>query len=411
MNSKVYGKNGFQIQFCNQPQIELKDVEVQKEIISSIQKMGTYNIESKYYDFLNYKNVNQINETDFKICTSSFGKKYNLYLKNINNKNYCIFLNKKTKQMILGKFTFALSLFDGTLMDGELVKNSRNEWFFLINDLIYYEGKNMIIDKFENRQKILQNMIESQYRHESSNHCKIFIKKYVDMKYMNDFVKVYIPKLSYKCSGLVFRNIYNFSSNYTYIFPECRTDTQILGGKSTLPESNVKKEVDTSETYDISKDKIYSVSKEEENMENMNFFDYLSKECEVVSYHDEEKKEDDEKEDEKDDNKYQINSDTYCKFLVKSTEIPDIYELYCRSATGNIEKHSYASIPNMSTSLMMRNLFPGKSSLVMRCKYNKIFKKWYPYEVHHRNNHESVDYLYQINKVKIIVEKIEDDDI
>jgi hypothetical protein len=65
----------------------------------------------------------------------------------------------------------------------------------------------------------------------------------------------------------------------------------------------------------------------------------------------------------------------------------------------------------MKTSLMMRNLFPGKSSLVMRCKYNKIFKKWYPYEVHHRNNNENVDYLYQINKVKIIVEKIEDDDI
>ncbi len=405
MNQKTYGKNGFQIQFCNQPQIELKDIELQKEVLSSIQKMGTYNIDAKYYDFLNYKNVNQINETDFKICTSSFGKKYNLYLKNMNNKNYCIFLNKKTKQMILGKFTFALSLFDGTLMDGELVKNSRNEWFFLINDLIYYEGKNMIIDKFENRQNVLKHMIETQYRYESSNHCKIFIKKYVDMKYMNDFVKMYIPKLSYKCSGLVFRNVYNFSSNYTYIFPECRTDTQILGNKSNITESNKKRE----EINIVGNLDVQEEVKKEENIENVDFFDYLSKECTVVSYdHEEEKKEE---EDKKEDHKYEISNDTYCKFLVKSTEIPDIYELYCRSATGNIEKHSYASIPNMSTSLMMRNLFPGKSSLVMRCKYNKIFKKWYPYEVHHRNNEENVDYLYQINKVKIIVEKIEDDDI
>ena len=93
MNQKTYGKNGFQIKFCNQSQIELKDVELQKEVLSSIQKMGTYNIDAKYYDFLNYKNVNQINETDFKIFLISFILSFVSFILNLLFLLFCFFIS------------------------------------------------------------------------------------------------------------------------------------------------------------------------------------------------------------------------------------------------------------------------------------------------------------------------------
>ncbi len=355
----------------------IKDEQLKSEIINSIKNIGTYNLDSKYYQFLNFKNVNQLKNSEFKIGISTFGKKYNLYLKNINNKNYCIFINKKTNQMILGKFTFALSLFDGTLFDGELIKNSRNEWFFIVNDLIYYEGKNIITHDFESRYERIKKIIETQYKYDTNSQCKILIKKYVDVKYLNSLIKDYISQLSFKCSGIIFKEVNNFGNNYTYIFPECRTDTRIL---------SKEKEEEKEEEKDDEKDD-----------ENNDFLSMLASDCTVVTF---------DKKEEKEDTLSSINT-SYCIFMVKSTHMPDIYELYCKSSSGNIEKQGYASIPSMECSKMMRKIFESKNEIIMKCIYNKIFKKWIPIEESNNN----VDNLHKINKVKVYVENIEEDEI
>ena len=90
--------------------------------------------------------------------------------------------------------------------------------------------------------------------------------------------------------------------------------------------------------------------------------------------------------------------------------MPDIYELYCKSSSGNIEKHSYASIPSMDCSKMMRKLYENdkeNNGIVMKCMYNKIFKKWIPME----ESKEMIDNLHKINKVKLYVENIEEEEI
>jgi hypothetical protein len=363
----------------------IKDEQIKNEITNSIKNIGTYNLDSKYYQFLNFKNVNQLKNEEFKISISTFGKKYNLYLKNINNKNYCIFINKKTNQMILGKFTFALSLFDGTLFDGELIKNSRNEWFFVMNDLIYYEGKNIITQDFETRYEKLKNLISTQYKYDNHSQCKLLIKKYVEVKYVNSIMKDYIPHLSFKCSGIIFKENNNFGNNYTYIFPECRTDTRILSKEN--------------------EDK-----KEKEN--NNDFLSMLATDCTIVCFDNKEKEIEKEIEikGEIKGEKEEIRSinTSHSIFLVKSTHMPDIYELYCKSSTGNIEKHSYASIPSMDCSKMMRKIYEKENNgFVMRCIYNKIFKKWIPIE----ESKESIDNLHKINKVKLYVENIEEEEI
>ncbi len=364
--------------FCGKNTNIIKDNQLKDQIINSIKNIGTYNLDSKYYQFLNFKNVNQLKNEQFKIGISTFGKKYNLYLKNINDKNYCIFINKKTNQMILGKFTFALSLFDGTLFDGELIKNSRNEWFFIINDLIYYEGKNIITHDFETRYEKLKNVVSTQYKYDKNSQCKIFIKKYVEIKYLNSLIKDYVAHLSFKCSGIIFKENNNFGNNYTYIFPECRTDTRIL----TTEKEEKKEEV-----------------MEEDNND---FLSMLASDCTVVSF--------DKKTKEEDTLQSEFINTSYCIFLVKATHMPDIYELYCKSSTGNIEKHSYASIPSMDCSKMMRKLYESNkenNGIVMKCMYNKIFKKWIPIE----ESNQNIDNLHKINKIKLYVENIEEEEI
>ncbi len=186
------------------------------------------------------------------------------------------------------------------------------------------------------------------------------------MKYLNSLMKDYIPQLSFKCSGILFKDIDNFGTNYTYIFPECRTDTKILNkGKNG-----------------------------EEEDENTDFMSMLESECTVVKYNKEDKE--------------CIILSSYCIFLVKATYMSDIYELYCKSSSGNMEKHSYASIPSMECSKMMRKLFnENKEGIIMKCTYNKIFKKWIPME----ESKDNIDNLHKINKVKLYVENIEEEEI
>ena len=54
----------------------------------------------------------------------------------------------------------------------------------------------------------------------------------MNCKYMNSIVENHMDKLNYKCSGLIFKNLYNFSDNYLYIFLECRSDNIILNNKN-----------------------------------------------------------------------------------------------------------------------------------------------------------------------------------
>ena len=64
-------------------------------------------------------------------------------------------------------------------------------------------------------------------------------------------------------------------------------------------------------------------------------------------------------------------------FLVKKTLKRDVYDLYLQS-TNNISKKGIACIPNLSTSILMRELFTENDDISIECKYNKKFKKWQP---------------------------------
>ncbi len=365
--------------FCNKRCTMVQEEKFKEEIIQSIEEIGTYGFENKYCHFLNKRNMDLLKGNDFKIGLSTFGKKYNLYLKNIRGKNYSFFINKKSKEIILGKLVFTLPLFQGTLFEGELIKNSRDEWIYLVNDLIYYEGKSIVTEKWEDRNIKLNKLLKEQYKHDEKSHCKIIMKQYVSTNFLNSYVNDYIPLLSYKCNGIMFKNIFNFSHNYVYIFP----DTE----KNEVKEKIVKKKIE-----DI---KVEEKSPEEEEAD---FLSMLGNECEVHKY--EEEKEEEKVEEEV------LSKDTYCRFIVRSTTLPDIYELYCRTKTG-IEKHSIACIPSMATSTMMKKMFENESHLIMRCKYHYHFKKWEPYEIHHN---DKIDTLSRINYVKFHIEKTEEED-
>jgi len=396
--------------FCGKKSLLVNSTSNIDEIKNNIKQIGSFNISSKYYSFLSKKNVNNLKENSFLVSLRSFGKSFVLFITKINGKKYCIFINKKNESMNIVQLAFVDEIYNGTIFDGEIVKNDKEKWIFLINDIAYYKGNNLITENFNNRLTIIDNILKNEFKNNNDN---LFIaqKQFFSYNKILDLVNNFQRSLNYKNSGIYFKNITNFSDNYLFIFPECRTDSKILNNGITIDNQKVIIENDNNKNNknnknnniikDTNNDNINNNTNNENNMNKNTLDELFNNETEYIGTNNSMC------------NKQQLDKET-CNFLVNPTNLPDVYELYCYTTNNLIEKYSYASVPNIETSLFLKNNlnFENIEDNIMRkinnnnvsyfeCKYHKIFKKWIPL-----NKTNTMDNIQTINKVQIILDSL-----
>jgi len=400
--------------FCGKKSLLVNSSSNIDEIKNNIKQIGSFNISSKYYSFLSKKNVNNLKENSFLVSLRSFGKSFVLFITKINEKKYCIFINKKNESMNIVQLAFVDEIYNGTIFDGEIIKNDKEKWIFLINDIAYYKGSNLITENFNKRLSIIDNLLKNEFKNNNDN---LFIaqKQFFSYNKILDLVNNFQQSLNYKNSGLYFKNITNFSDNYLFIFPECRTDSKILNNGVTIDNQKVFIENDivrannnhnNNNNYNNKSDIIINntknESKESKESKDTNDLDELfNKDTEYIG------------DNISSNNKQKLDKET-CNFLVNPTNLPDVYELYCYTTNNLIEKHSYASVPNIETSVFLKNSlnFENVEDDIMRkinnnnvtyfeCKYHKIFKKWIP-----MNKTNTMDNINTINKIQIILDSL-----
>ena len=407
--------------FCGKKSLHVNNSSLIQQIKQKIKQIGSFNLSSKYYTFLSKKNVNNLKESSFLVSLRSFGKNFILFVTKLNDKNYCIFINKKNESMNIVQFHFNQEIYDGTMFDGELVKNNLNNWIFIINDIAYYKGKNIITERFTKRQSIINNILQNEYKN-NNNNFYIIKKDFFGYEKINDLVDKYQECLNYKHSGLYFKNVDNFSDNYLFIFPECRTDSKILNNGITI--DNQKVIVDNnSNQNDIDNNMKSSIeqnilSNEEENLfgdtefissnnknnnntntTNSNTNNIFIKQKPIQQVNNNEK--------------LKLNKIT-CNFLINPTNLPDVYELYCYSNNNAIEKYSYAAVPDINTSKLLKELISfnnindnihkkinNNNIIYVECNYHKKFKKWVPFK-----KADNIDSIQTINQTQIILDSL-----
>ncbi len=407
--------------FSNKKSLQVISHNIKNDIQTQIKNIGTFNLTSKYYTFLNKKNVNNLKENNFLVSLSTFGKKFILFITKYNTKKYCIFINKKNDVMNVVQLKFTDDIFLGTLFDGELVKNSDDKWIYLINDIAYYKGKNVITKSFQERENIIEEILKNENQAEENETLFISKKRYFEYNKIEDLVENYMGCLNYKCSGLYFKSLSNFSDNYLFIFPECRSDSKILNDTENIETKETKDtnekskdevdmfnddEVDLFKDVDVINDSI----KESSNKNLMQPTNIRVEENikETIKRSENEFKE-------KRSSTVPKLEKTTCRFLINKTMMPDIYELYCRNNKNYIEKNSYASVPDMETSQFIKNLFPSdynmaedlqtkinnNKAIYVECNYHKNFKKWVPYK-----RVDTIDTINTINQTQIILDSL-----
>ena len=182
--------------------------------------------------------------------------------------------------------------------------------------------------------------------------------------------------LNYKCSGLYFKNNDNFSDNYLYPFPECRSDYKVnqMKNNGLLNIQNKQLNINTgSYNQNTINDNISPLSDGSPKIiKSNNTFENNNEERPI-----------------------QISNK--CSFEIRITNLPDIYELYAYNNSNVLEKISYASIQDLNTSNFCKKLLKGKDKTNVLCLYNKNFKKWKPIE-----QSDTIDNIQTINIVQNI---------
>ena len=384
------------MRFGNQRCYEITDDAMKRSIKASIEESGSYSMEGRYSQMLIKTHLQTVRESadSYRATVGTFGKKYLLYLKKIDGKNFVFFINRKTGQIIKAKFTFMASLFEGTLAEGELVRTGEDgtgDWIFLINDLIYYEGADWMKKPWEKRNETLQEMIQKKYRHDAGTApFKLVTKHYMTIDYAKSMVNDLMPRLKYKCSGLIFKHVGEYGHDFAYLFPDSTKEEAGTGGAVAKKSVSGSAGERTSTSY------------------GNDFLDQLAMGCEVVSFDDHPRaaaplkdsiqkmlldesvpvegsaakggslavdSDCDTSDDEEDEAEAKVEV-----FTVRKTEYPDVYELYKIKSDGSLEKDSYAAVSAMATSKMMRKIFADKEQIRMKCRYNSGFKRWVPVE-------------------------------
>lgn len=308
------------IKFGNKNVLQIVSSSVKNEMKNSIRSATNMEITSRHYNFLNEKNLHNLNSTDFKVCVNTFGHKYLLFLTKYKNKNYCVFINKKKEDMIHIRFRFSEELFSNTLFDGELIKNNDNKYVYSITDIIVHKNSFVLKERsLIDRQKILGDIINENYNKDDiMNFCILDVKEYFELQYLEDIYKRYIPSIPYRCSGIFLQHLTNYRRSYMYIFPEFRT--------SLLPNKSDEETISQKELKEPDRTKSFN-------------------------------------------------------FQIKQTDLPDIYKLYNDGKYVGYAGIPNMETSKLLTAVFDKLGDKDDVRVVVKCDYSDNFDKWIPKEL------------------------------
>ena len=251
----------------------------------------------------------KFNKIDLKIVNSTI---YNL---NINKDYYKI-----------------LESYDNTIIDGKFITENNNK-IFIIHDIFYYKGNKYLMNKIDEKLKIIESDLVNLNNLLNCN----FIIKIIELYQYNDMKNLvydHIIKTTYNMNGLMF--------------------IPLRSGKIILYIDNYE--------FNNIKNNILKIKKNTIISEDTNIFTNPNNNISISS-----------------NDIIAINSnDNICKFenlILIKTNIIDVYEVYSIDKT---RRHGLACIPTMGLSNKLKEYFDNNEYLITKCVYDYKFCKWKP---------------------------------
>ena len=159
------------ISFCDKQCSNLNNNKAKEELINFVQNKFKIEIIKKSYVVLNPHMMRNISYHQHILSTLTNGNIYLLFLTKIDGINCCFFIDRKLKngysypKIHCVKYRFDDSLYEnGTILNGELIRDQNRDWFFIISDILIYKGKSMKDKNILSRFNLLHSILKNEYK-------------------------------------------------------------------------------------------------------------------------------------------------------------------------------------------------------------------------------------------------------
>jgi hypothetical protein len=329
------------ISFADKVAFNIKMDDVKQRILEDLEKNFHFKVIQKHYEKYTENLIPKLNSNPHLVAVRTNGNPYLLYLTRFNFVNHCIFIDKKVQsgyflpRAVLTSFRFHDELFDGTLFDGEMVKDVDGNWIYIISDIIghksvYLENINLV-----RRLNIVYNILDKQYTRDEFDVCRFQVKKYFKYDQLDDMINEFIPKLKYTCRGLYFKPLF------------LKFRDILLNFDDSLIQRVMRKKYKSISNFLTIEDAVKLV--QHDNRQIKDAIQPLAS-----------------------TNERKVSTKV---FHVRKTANPDVYELH---DGGDVH---IACVPSLKTSKMLRGVFQDKNvqdRVAMECEFSDKFQKWMP---------------------------------
>lgn len=382
------------ISFCDRIAYNIKSSNTKDEILEILTNKFGINILQRHWHKIDNNNVNQIIQNPHLACLRSNGNPYYLFFTRYEDIPIIYYIDKKIQpnyekpRIILTRGFWEESIFDNTLLDGEMVKMHNGKWIFLINDVIAYCNNYLQNIPFTSRIIYAYELLSK--NHTKNDHidvCDFKVKQYANstndgylalmeiskkLNYTNRGIYFWPSSLRYKPKLINFDDTLikdvvrkvkdnpDFQEKIIWTHPQKRSPPpKIITSSSPESQNNNEIKINLSDLKTILRKS--SISSSIESLEDeINESIKLKQPTPPTSP------------------STSANNNQKILFL-KKTETPDIYNLF--ETQNDTKKIGIASISTFKLSKMLQNLFKNLTvakAVAFNCEYNKQFNKWTP---------------------------------
>jgi hypothetical protein len=351
-NNMIIGE----ISFCDQIAFNIKSDETKQYILNKLSSQYNLKIITKHFEKYQDSMLSYISQKPHMLCVRSNGNPYFLYLTRLNFVNYCIFIDKKIQQgysfprMIMSHFKFDDTLFDDTVIDGEMTKTTSGKWTFLIHDMVVHRHEHLNNMNFVKRINLLYQMLQHAYTPDFNDICLFKVKKFFQYTEAISILESHIHDVDYSCRGIYFKPLFLKFKDILMNF-----------------DDNLIKKVERQKFKHV---KCFMLREDEQLLKNNGNEDASSVSSNDSAMHQDASCSSSATRDARDARNVVI-------YNTKKTNMPDVYEIL----DDNHKIFAVACVPSLAISKFMREIFINKNivdTVPITYEFSKNFNKWMP---------------------------------
>ena len=233
------------IAFCDKTVSNICSDSYKERILSKINDIDQSILTTTNTILDDKNNISNITNQQHLLSVHSNGNTYYLYLFK-DRYNVCTMIDHKKiegylhPRILIIPLRMDESLYTGTLFKGELIKNHKNKWIFLINDVLIYENKSITDMVCIDRLKLAYRLLNKYYIDDPwVNPCILKMKCYYTYTEIDRFIKNHIKNIDYSIDGILLTPNSKYKSSIH--IPSKPIETEEIHNKDLIPIFGIKK--------------------------------------------------------------------------------------------------------------------------------------------------------------------------